>query len=96
MLNNLDVDLLFTGELSHHEALAAIEKGKCVITTFHSNSERGFFRKSIVGKLTGAVTEEVEELRKSGDIGKGEEWKIDVSEVDCDPYSLVMTGDEGW
>lgn len=96
MLNGLDVDLFFTGELSHHEALAAIEKGKCVITTFHSNSERGFFRKSIVERLTGAVTEEIEELRKCGDIANGEGWSIDVSEVDCDPYSLVMTGDEGW
>lgn len=36
-----DVDLLFTGELSHHEALAAIEQGKCVIALFHSNTERG-------------------------------------------------------
>lgn len=27
MFKDLDVDLLFTGELSHHEALAAKEKG---------------------------------------------------------------------
>lgn len=27
MFKNIDVDLLFTGELSHHEALAAKEKG---------------------------------------------------------------------
>ncbi|CAG8954885.1 hypothetical protein HYFRA_00008573 [Hymenoscyphus fraxineus] len=96
MLNGLDVDLLFTGELSHHEALAAIEKGKCVITTFHSNSERGFFRKSIVSRLSRVVDEEVGVLRRSGEIGEKEEWKIDVSEVDCDPFSLVINGDVGW
>lgn len=44
MLNGLEVDLLFTGELSHHEALAAIEQGKVVITAFHSNTERGFLK----------------------------------------------------
>ncbi len=32
MFKNLNVDLLFTGELSHHEALAAKERGISVIT----------------------------------------------------------------
>lgn len=32
MLRNVDVDLLFTGELSHHEALAAKERGVGFIT----------------------------------------------------------------
>jgi putative NIF3 family GTP cyclohydrolase 1 type 2 len=32
ILNGLDVDLLFTGEMDHHEALGAIEQGRCVIT----------------------------------------------------------------
>ena len=31
LFRNLDVDLLVTGELSHHDTLAAIEQGKCVI-----------------------------------------------------------------
>ena len=31
LLRDLEVDLLVTGELSHHETLAAIEDGKCVI-----------------------------------------------------------------
>ncbi|KAH6677185.1 NIF3 NGG1 interactin-like proteing factor 3-like 1 [Halenospora varia] len=51
MLAGLDVDLVFTGELSHHEALAIIEKGKCVVTTFHSNSERAFFRRMMQPKM---------------------------------------------
>jgi putative NIF3 family GTP cyclohydrolase 1 type 2 len=39
-----DVDLLFTGELSHHEVLGAVEKGKYVILCGHTNTERGYLR----------------------------------------------------
>lgn len=35
-------DLLFTGEMSHHETLAATERGSVVVALSHSNSERGF------------------------------------------------------
>ena len=54
-----DVDLLFTGELSHHEALAAIEQGKCVITLFHSNTERGFLHSVLKPQLEKTIKEEV-------------------------------------
>ena len=57
--NGEDVDLLFTGELSHHEALAAIEKGRCVICLFHSNTERGFLHGVLKGQLEQAIKEEV-------------------------------------
>jgi putative NIF3 family GTP cyclohydrolase 1 type 2 len=60
-----DVDLLFTGELSHHEALAAIEKGKCVICLFHSNTERGFLHSVLKGQLEVAVKEEVSSGERS-------------------------------
>lgn len=85
LLNGLDVDLLFTGELSHHEALAATEQGKCVITTFHSNSERGYLRERLVGKLSDALRVETET-----------HFEIDVSQVDRDPYEIVGTGNSGW
>ena len=54
-----EVDLLFTGELSHHEALAAIEKGKCVICLFHSNTERGFLHSVLKAQLETTIHEEV-------------------------------------
>lgn len=54
-----DVDLLFTGELSHHEALAAIEQGKVVIALFHSNTERGFLHSVLKPQLEKAIKEEV-------------------------------------
>lgn len=50
-----DVDLLFTGEMSHHEALRAIEEGKVVVSLFHSNSERGFLSEVLRGQLEGEV-----------------------------------------
>jgi len=57
--NGEEVDLLFTGELSHHEALAAIEKGKCVICLFHSNTERGFLHSVLKPQLETMIEEEV-------------------------------------
>jgi putative NIF3 family GTP cyclohydrolase 1 type 2 len=57
--NGENVDLYFTGELSHHEALAATEKGKVVVALFHSNSERGFLHAVLKGQLEEVVPEEV-------------------------------------
>ena len=37
-----DVDVLLTGEMSHHEVLAANAEGKHVILSDHSNTERGY------------------------------------------------------
>jgi dinuclear metal center YbgI/SA1388 family protein len=37
-----DVDVYLTGELSHHEGLALKEVGKVVILANHSNTERGY------------------------------------------------------
>ncbi|OKP11283.1 Protein NIF3 -like protein [Penicillium subrubescens] len=44
-------DLLFTGEMSHHEALAATERGSVVISLAHTNSERGYLRAVMQRKL---------------------------------------------
>ncbi|KAJ5086892.1 hypothetical protein NUU61_008199 [Penicillium alfredii] len=44
-------DLLFTGEMSHHEALAATERGSVVISLAHSNSERGYLRAVMRARL---------------------------------------------
>lgn len=86
LLNGLDVDLLFTGELSHHEALAATEKGKCVLTVFHSRSERGF----LAEKMSDDLEQAVDELLSSGQYANTfESWDIRVSSQDKDPYSVV-------
>jgi len=80
MLRNIDVDLLFTGELSHHEALAAKERGVGFITCFHTNTERGFLRDVMKGKLTEVLKNEAE---REG------EFEVVVSERDNDPFEIV-------
>ena len=42
VLSNTVADLLVTGEMSHHEVLAAVERGCNVVLCEHSNSERGY------------------------------------------------------
>lgn len=95
--------LLVTGELSHHDALAATEAGSAVITLFHSNSERGYLLQGMKPELQKVldgewrkVRAEMEENKNQGDI-HGEavervlaeaEWSIEVSEVDRDPYQI--------
>jgi putative NIF3 family GTP cyclohydrolase 1 type 2 len=86
LLDGLDVDLLLTGELSHHEALAAIEQGKCIITAFHSNTERAFLKSRMAPALDA-------QLKASAKI-EGTEWgegsfEIAVSKVDRDPFEIV-------
>ncbi|EDO15216.1 hypothetical protein Kpol_423p6 [Vanderwaltozyma polyspora DSM 70294] len=47
-----DVDLYYTGELSHHEILRYKESGKAVIVCNHSNTERGYLKAEMVSLLT--------------------------------------------
>lgn len=91
MLNGLDVDLLVTGELSHHEALAAIENGKCVIAAFHSNSERGFLKQRMKTALGKQLNSEIAEAEMEGgwEEGLSTECEVTVSEVDRDPYETI-------
>lgn len=92
MLNGLDVDLLFTGELSHHEALAAVEQGKCVITAFHSNTERAFLK----SKMKPALLAELEAAPKVTNRGLEDGFDIAVSEVDSDPFDIITRGQDSW
>lgn len=98
-----DVDLLFTGELSHHEALAAIERGQTVIILFHSNTERGFLHSVLRAQLEIKIAEEWDTLRKEerGNLDVEDEElvealddeyvNVEVSERDRDPYGIVIS-----
>lgn len=105
LLSNLPVDMLFTGELPHHDALAAIERGQCVVTLFHSNTERGFLHSVLREQLEAQVKAEWEVLRKElqkelpGD-GSAEDVQealddgsvvVDCSERDRDPFGIVIS-----
>ncbi|KAL8874329.1 MAG: hypothetical protein Q9174_000328 [Haloplaca sp. 1 TL-2023] len=100
VLKGVEADLLFTGELSHHEALAATEKGQCVITLFHSNSERGYLSSVLKEKLTASLKDEWERVRKEvaqaeltpewEDAVKDDDVLVECSEQDRDPYGVVI------
>ncbi|MCJ1362260.1 NGG1 interacting factor [Acarospora aff. strigata] len=95
-------DLLFTGELSHHEALAATELGTSVVTLFHSNTERGFLHSVLKEQLSRTLKQEWKRVREEEtakdkefsleweDALKDEEVLVEVSERDRDPYGIVI------
>ncbi|WFD02034.1 hypothetical protein MOBT1_000712 [Malassezia obtusa] len=67
--NTKDVDVWVTGELGHHEVLAAVAQGISVIVTNHSNTERRFFRSLFAPLLREQLPE----------------FTVHVSEKDRDP-----------
>ena len=99
-------DLVFTGEMSHHEALAVIERGGCVVSLFHSNSERGYLdavmkdrlRIEIEGRWEGRMKEEMEKLGEVESeesevvrqILSDEKVEVLVSRRDRDPFGIVV------
>ncbi|EOD49858.1 NGG1p interacting factor 3 NIF3 [Neofusicoccum parvum] len=105
LFSGIDVDLLFTGELSHHEALAAIEKGQVVVTLFHSNTERGYLHNIMKDQLLEAVRDEWEYLRAEEKGKPGLEdaeiealddasIEVEVSERDRDPYGIIIAQEQ--
>jgi putative NIF3 family GTP cyclohydrolase 1 type 2 len=67
-----------TGELSHHEVLAARERGQHVILCGHTNTERGYL-KFLQGILQRGLDEEVGEA----------EVQVIVSQKDRDPLEFM-------
>lgn len=72
-----EVELYVTGEMSHHDALHLVERGKVVIAGGHSNTERGFLESTLKGQLEMEVGAEAPEV------------EVVVSAVDADPFVIV-------
>ncbi|CAK7568752.1 MAG: hypothetical protein SEPTF4163_006756 [Sporothrix epigloea] len=73
--NNLEkIDILFTGEVSHHDALHATTNGVWVVCVLHSNSERRFLSERLQPQLT----------RELGQ----QDFAVIVSEEDRDPFEF--------
>ena len=77
VLKKADVDLLVTGETSHHSALRAIQQGRTLVTVFHSNSERAYLRDVLRPRLQEALRTSVPEA------------EVVVSEYDKDPFTIL-------
>ncbi|CAG8128569.1 unnamed protein product [Penicillium olsonii] len=97
-------DLLLTGEMSHHEALAATERGSVVISLSHTNSERGYLRSVMQPKLLEEVVQCWNALHseavKDGSASSETELlkthhaegevQVSVSQADRDPYGIMI------
>ena len=77
VLRGSTAEMWVTGEMSHHDALAAAQKGRIVVTTYHSNTERRFLEERLRGVL--------QETLKSRVAGA----EVFVSRVDKDPFRVV-------
>lgn len=67
------VDVLLTGEMGHHEVLAAVAAGQAVILCEHTNTERGYLQQRLAGRLGGIL---------------GDDVRIIVSQADRDPIQM--------
>ena len=73
MLRGAAADVLVTGELAHHDVLAAVAAGRSVVLAGHSNTERGFL-KVLQRRLRDAFPGVIDVL---------------VSKADRDPFAVV-------
>lgn len=81
VLGDIEADVLLTGEMSHHEVLAALEKGTSVILCEHTNTERGYLeilRLRLLAFFSG-----------NKDVAPIQEATVVVSKVDRDPLQIV-------
>lgn len=101
VLRDVEADLFFTGEMSHHDALAATERGRCVVTLFHSNTERGFLHSVLREQLADTLRREWKRVREElvreedlspdwDDAMQDETVLVEVSEADRDPFGVVI------
>lgn len=81
VLKKADVDLLVTGETSHHSALRAIQQGRTLVQVFHSNSERAY--------LNNVLRPTLEQELKS----VAPEAEVVLSKYDKDPFTILDVND---
>ena len=72
-LRGVPADVFVTGEMAHHDALAAVAAGTSVILAGHSNTERGFL-KVLAKRLIAEF---------------GRELQVRVAKKDRDPLAVV-------
>jgi putative NIF3 family GTP cyclohydrolase 1 type 2 len=73
VLRGASADVLVTGEMSHHDALAAVAAGRSVVLAGHSNTERGFLP-VLAKRLRSAF---------------GRDLDVRVSKADRDPFAIA-------
>ncbi|KAI7899108.1 GTP cyclohydrolase 1 type 2/Nif3 [Cokeromyces recurvatus] len=74
VLGPVKADLYFTGEMGHHDVLAALAQNTSVILCEHSNTERGY--------LSAVLKPALEEQLKNEKTTEGESIEVIVSKTD--------------
>ncbi|KAK9452238.1 GTP cyclohydrolase 1 type 2/Nif3 [Limtongia smithiae] len=85
VLSKTHADLWFTGELSHHEILALVERGTSAIICGHTNTERGYLTSTFAPNLLAQIASNVNSL--DGNYYDGFTIDVVVSEADRDPVT---------
>ncbi|KAJ2546331.1 hypothetical protein EV175_005640 [Coemansia sp. RSA 1933] len=80
VVSDTDADLYLTGEMGHHDALAATARGISCILGEHSNTERGYLRAVLAKRLQ-------QEMDADG-TDAADPTSIVVSQVDKDPIAI--------
>lgn len=84
MFKNVTADLCLTGEMSHHEVLAAVAGGSSVVLCNHTNTERGYLRDVLRSWLEEELNKEKEDKDEEGG-----QWEVVISKEDRDPLRVV-------
>ncbi|OCH90050.1 NGG1p interacting factor 3 [Obba rivulosa] len=87
ILLGVDADVYFTGEMSHHEILAAVASGHNIVLCGHSNTERGYLpilAQNLHQHIRAAAEEETDETQKL----QLQETQILISKADRDPLEF--------
>ncbi|KAI0305057.1 GTP cyclohydrolase 1 type 2/Nif3 [Russula brevipes] len=82
VLLGVDADVYLTGEMSHHEVLAAVATGRNVILCGHTNTERGY-----LPVLASKLRAELAKLE--GDEKRFQAVKVHISQEDRHPLDFV-------
>ncbi|CAE6435345.1 unnamed protein product [Rhizoctonia solani] len=80
LLKGVKADAYLTGEMSHHEVLAAVAQGTFVVLCGHSNTERPYL--PILQKNLQQALDNDEELA-------GESYDVIISKADTDPLRIM-------
>eukprot|EP00758_Cryptobia_borreli_P011385 Tbor_TRINITY_DN5650_c1_g1::TRINITY_DN5650_c1_g1_i1::g.8990::m.8990 len=80
------IDMLVSGEMGHHDVLAALASGKAVVLFEHTNTERGFLQQKLKGYLENALGLSLENVQSdSTGVPSSSNIRIVVSSTDKDP-----------
>ncbi|OBZ68505.1 Protein NIF3 [Grifola frondosa] len=88
MLLGVDADVYFTGEMSHHEVLAAVASGHNVVLCGHTNTERGYLP-ILAKKLAEELQNELSDATDPAAATALQSLKPVISEADKHPLKFV-------